>query len=94
MFWFGKAVLMELGARRGLQRVQARAKIQISPICRFSRWVAHIFNSRYYHPWNERRQPVLLVEVGPLAPLTLATETTYACVEYATVGTHKDAIIQ
>ena len=53
-----------------------------------------IFNSRYYHPWNERRQPVLLVEVGPLAPLTLATETTYACVEYATVGTHKDAIIQ
>jgi hypothetical protein len=31
------------GARRGLQRVQARAKIQISPICRFSRWVAHIW---------------------------------------------------
>ena len=31
---------------------------------------------------------------GPLAPLTLATETTYACVRYATVGTHKDAIIQ
>ena len=34
------------GARRGLQRVKARAKIQISPICRFSRWVAHnLFHS-------------------------------------------------
>ena len=30
------------GARRGLQRVKARAKIQISPIYRFSRWVAHL----------------------------------------------------
>jgi len=30
------------GARRGLQCMQARAKIQISPISGFSRWVAHI----------------------------------------------------
>jgi len=31
------------GARRWLQRVQARAKIQISPIFLFSRWIAHIW---------------------------------------------------
>jgi len=30
-------------ARRGLKRAQARAKIQISPISRFSRWVAHMY---------------------------------------------------
>ena len=29
--------------------------------------------------------------MGPLAPLTLATETTYACVGYATDGTHKES---